>query len=60
MRLEKAIKIKLQWRKDNYPPALPDEIDADMLSIEAMKGITAIRCGAISNVNELLPGETKD
>ncbi|GAI09533.1 unnamed protein product [marine sediment metagenome] len=39
MKLEEAIEIKLQWRKDNYPPALPDEMNADMLSIEAMKRV---------------------
>jgi len=39
MTIDKAIEIKLQWRKDNYPPALADEMNADMLSIEALKFI---------------------
>lgn len=60
MNLAKAIEIKLQWRKDNYPPALPDEMNADMLSIKALE-----RCKYIAEHTDrwsgvLLPGETKD
>ncbi len=54
MNIEKAIKVKLQWRKDNYSLALADEMNADMLSIEALKIIQRLRCA----VDELLPGET--
>ena len=39
MTIDEAIKIKLQWRKDNYPPALPDEMNADKLSIEALEAL---------------------
>ena len=60
MKLQKAIEIKLQWRKDNYPPALPDEMNADMLSIEALKVITLIRQGIDLAEGELLPGETEE
>jgi len=60
MNIKRAIEIKLQWRKDNYPPALSDEMNADMLSIEALK-----RCKTLEDNSRLwaakpLPGETKD
>ncbi|MBA7468806.1 hypothetical protein ES707_04060 [subsurface metagenome] len=60
MNLEKAIEIKLQWRKDNYPPALPDEMNADMLSIEALKRVNAIRENDPRHRVNPLPGETED
>ena len=60
MKLEKAIEIKLQWRKDNYPPALPDEMNADMLSIEALKEIKYLHEIHILHDDEFLPGETEE
>jgi len=60
MRLDKAIKIKLQWRKDNYPPALADEMNADMLSIEALKREHLLRREIPYDRDGLLPGETED
>jgi len=64
--IDKAIEIKLQWRKDNYPPPLADEMDADMLSIEALKyveyarNITAPFLLSPTPYPPLLPGETKE
>ncbi len=60
MKLEKAIEIKLQWRKDNYPPTLADEMNADMLSIEALKAVKSIRVNGYWSANGSLPGETKE
>jgi len=61
MTLDKAIEIKVQWRKDNYPTPLADEMNADMLSIEALrriqKGRTKLKWPFI---DRLLPGETDD
>ncbi len=58
--LGKAIEIKLQWRKDNYPTPLADEMNADMLSIEALRAVkNARKTGNWSWVNEL-PGETEE
>ena len=60
MTLEKAIEIKLLWRKDNYPPALADEMNADMLSIEALKRMKEGRQYKMGLSKSLLPGETKE
>ena len=60
MTLEEAIEIKLKWRKDNYPPALPDEMNADMLSIEALKWWKAHRLASPDCYIDKLPGETED
>ena len=59
MTIDEAIKIKLQWRKDNYPPALPDEMNADMLSIEALKRVKSARVSLYSRYSHFLPGETE-
>ena len=58
MTLEKAIKIKLQWRKDNYPLARADETNADMLSIEALKRFQRYRRDTVNSILDPLPGET--
>ena len=58
MNIERAIEIKLQWRKDNYPPPLADEMNADMLSIEALKRIDHCRRWTSSTWGRELPGET--
>jgi len=60
MNIDKAIEIKLQWRKDNYPPALADEMNADMLSIEALKALKEHRDLDICFACKPLPGETKE
>ena len=57
MKIDKAIEIKLQWRKDGYPPALADEMNADMLSIEALKYYRKVRTGPYHSSIPLLPGE---
>jgi len=58
--IEKAIEIKLQWRKDNYPPALADEMNADMLSIKALKWFKEWRAPQYPAPYIRLPGETED
>ncbi|MBA7622919.1 hypothetical protein ES703_30306 [subsurface metagenome] len=58
MKIEKAIEIKLQWRKDNYPPPLADEMNADMMSIEALKRIYSQYDPDHQMMRILLPGET--
>jgi len=60
MKLEKAIEIKLQWRKDNYPPPLADEMNADMLSIEALKRLKYCRDYNEDPTANPLPGETEE
>ena len=60
MNIDKAIEIKLQWRKDGYPPALADEMNADMLSIEALKLLKELRLVITVPRIAILPGETKD
>ena len=58
MNIDKAIEIKLQWRKDNYPPPLADEMNADMLSIEALKWCKDCKKASLEPRMPLLPGET--
>lgn len=60
MKLAKAIEVKLQWKKDNYPPPLADQINADNLGIEALKAISLCRKGVSSMVYRSLSGETKE
>jgi len=59
MKIDKAIEIKIQWRKNNYPPPLADEMNADMLSIEALREVKMARFGGPTLEGELLPGETE-
>lgn len=60
MTLAQAIEIKLQWRKDNYPPPLSDEMNADMLSIEAIRRIAYLRKDMDCPHWMTLPGETEE
>jgi len=60
MNIDKAIEIKLQWRKDNYPPPLADEMNADMISIEALKAYKLFRENHPLWKFDLLPGETEE
>ena len=60
MKLEKAIDIKLLWRKNNYPPPLADEMNADMLSIEALKAWIEARKDPDFTIAPVLPGETEE
>lgn len=60
MTIDKAIEIKLQWRKDNYPPPLADEMNADMLSIEALKDLKTFDRIRGKDDRLPLPGETED
>jgi hypothetical protein len=60
MTIDEAIKIKLQWRKDNYPIPLADEMNADMLSFEALKRIKWHKEQHKKGYYELLPGETEE
>lgn len=57
--LEKAIEILTQWKKDNCPPPLADELNALNLSIEALKRIQSKRITMSYHPDDLLPGETK-
>ncbi len=60
MKISKAIEIKLQWRKDGYPTPLADEMNADMMSIEALKRCKE-RSDRFPNLPHLrLPGETPE
>jgi len=58
--IDEAIEIKERWKKANYPPPLADEINADNLSIEALKKIDYLHVTKVLGEDELLPGETKD
>lgn len=60
MNIDDAIKIKIKWRKDNYPPPLADEMNADMLSIEALNRLRRDRAKGDIHPNDSLPGETKE
>ena len=60
MNLDKAIKIKLIWKDSGYAPPGPNEINADDISIEALKQIKQIRAYAKKLYLPILPGETKD
>jgi len=60
MTIDEAIEIKLRWRKDNYPPALPDEMNADMLSIEALEAVKRLRGMFGFQADAKLPGETEN
>jgi len=60
MNLEKATEIQQVYLDTGTKPSVESFNQAVQLGIEALKGIVAIRCGAISNVNQPLPGETKD
>lgn len=60
MTLDEAIKRN----KELWLPIKTEEDhknhEAIRLGIEALKGIKAIRCGAISDVKQPLPGETEE
>ncbi|GAJ10144.1 unnamed protein product [marine sediment metagenome] len=58
--IDEAIENRERYLKNSAIPKSTEDYNATLLSIEALKGITAIRCGAISNVNEPLPSETED
>lgn len=60
MTLTKAIEIKLAWRKDNYPPPLADEMNADMLSIEALRFVQTARRRGVRYATFPIPGETEE
>ena len=60
MTIDDAIKIKVQWRKDNYPPALADEMNADKLSIEALKRLQHSRRFGGQDLSLQLTGETEE
>ncbi|KKL92203.1 hypothetical protein LCGC14_1887020 [marine sediment metagenome] len=59
MKLDEAIQVKTRWKMQNYPPPLADEINADNLSIEALKRLQEQRSGTGPlDEEDLLPGET--
>ena len=57
MKLDKAITIKRIWIDNGYGPPTPNEVEADNLSIEALKREQNNRKGTFSL---LLPGETNE
>lgn len=59
MTIDEAIRIKLAWKKTNYEPPLADEINADNLSIEALKAWKQFREGRWMSGQYTLPGETR-
>ncbi|MBA7506584.1 hypothetical protein ES706_05276 [subsurface metagenome] len=60
MKIDKAIEIKTRTGEE-FLNTDPDEIDeADRLSIEAMKRISAMRAGYRDREIDLLEGETED
>ncbi len=60
MTITEAIQIKLLWRKGKYPPPLANEMNADDLSIEALKRCKWHKDEHLPGFYEPLPGETKD
>ncbi len=60
MTIDEAIKIKIAWKKDCYPPPLADEINADNLAIEALKWRR--HCTRVNAPTKYppLPGETEE
>ncbi|MBA7701265.1 hypothetical protein ES703_109998 [subsurface metagenome] len=60
MKLHKAKEIIDHNIKEAGKKMPPDVKDALVVASSCISGIIAIRCGAISNVNEPLPGETED
>ena len=60
MKIDKAIEIK-ERKGEEFLNTDPDEIDeAERLSIEALKRISAMRAGYRDGETDLLEGETKD
>lgn len=60
MTIDEAIEIKKRWKQANYPPPLADEINADNLSIEALKYWQMSRKSGGTLLRFLLPGETEE
>lgn len=60
MQIDEAIRVKTAWRKANYPPPLADEINADNLSIEALKELSILRDTTLWGEWKPLPGETEE
>lgn len=60
MKLEKAIKIKEEYLRDNQPYDLEELEEADRLSIEALKVIKDVRPTGYGAIDDPLPGETKE
>jgi len=60
MNIDKAITIKRIWIDSGYAPPGPNEVEADNMSIEALKREKAHRQGGIISTPYLLPGETEE
>ena len=60
MTIDEAIKIKCKYQYMLRDASIPELIEADNISIEALKRISNDREGIITFPDELLPGETKD
>lgn len=59
MTIDKAIEIKRKYQYILQNTFLPEFIEADDLSIEALKGIKKVRKTFRPYVEALLPGETE-
>ncbi len=57
MKISKAIEIKLQWRQNRYQPPTANEMNADMMSIEALKAYTKSQEAGWYPPGYKLPGE---
>ncbi len=60
MKLDRASEILEKHGVVDEETTWGDYLKAADLGSKALKGIIAIRCGAISDVNEPLPGETEE
>lgn len=60
MTLEEAIKIKCIWVDSGYAPPGPNEIQADNLSIEALKHVQNERATGGFGHEVTLPGLTEE
>lgn len=60
MTIDEAIKIKSKYQYSLQDASLPELIEADNLSIEALKAISEKRKGIPIPSWRLLPGETED
>lgn len=60
MNLNKAIAIKKKYQYILQDVSLPELIEADNLSIEALKREKAHRQGGVISAPYLLPGETEE
>ena len=59
MTIDEAIRTLDDWKRDNCPPPLADELNALKLGIEALKFVKMTRTTQEFRRDTLLPGETE-